>query len=59
MMTGLKDDVFLQRSGRFLTLWCSAMVLHLGGSSTEKVAIGYSFRTDKGRVLLIKSREKN
>lgn len=29
------------------------------GSRTEKVAIGYSFRSDKVRMLLIKLREKN
>lgn len=29
------------------------------GGRTEKVAIGYSFRSDRVRVLLIKSHEKN
>lgn len=29
------------------------------GNRTEKVAIGYSFRSDKVRMLLIKLREKN
>ena len=38
MMSGLKDEVFLQRTRRFLMLWCSAMMLHLGGSSSLPVA---------------------